>query len=671
MNRSLLLSLLALCLLFVSGCALSAAEIEGDSPGECDDGTDNDQDGAADCDDDGCAADAACAGDDDDTAGDDDDTAGDDDDTAGDDDDSAAGDDDDSAGGDDDDATVTLDAPTVEGELSAGHYRPTWLWSVPTGASQFRYRVDNGAWTEVASSVTHYSSATDLSAGAHSFEVQAGDGSGSNWSASGSFSTTIEIFSANGYRWEGVERIMATSPQGEAAAVSCHNCYEDGESTPALNMSATLSAIDAAVAAGADLIELDIKVQGADWLVGHDDDGSTSGANLADVLASPSLTDIDQPLFIEIKETSPAVTDLEALIYLLTDAGYMTNGRPVVLRTFNGRIANLTYAKTAIDSGDFPLHENYVRYSVLYDSNEESNMGDFQTLLTNAQALGYHMVEFNRSTPNLFGLLTWAQELDLLTGVWTVPASMGEVFCAFFRNEVDVITTDYPVDSCRTVIEDDNSLLYLNVWSYGNGTNSVASYRADDTPYPLSVGGTNQPALVPSPQGEDLYGGYLDFNAAESDHLSTWDADNNASEGYFAGLVVNFDEFQLASGETGALLNKSDSGGFAFEVVGSGGGQLRFGVHAAGDYHYATYPVSSLNGTDSYYLIGAYDGDGAVRLWVNGSTSGTTSSSSMTAGVTQNNSPVVIGADPQGASATRYYGDNKIQMVTLQKWANH
>jgi len=89
----------------LAGCeeAPLPPEVEGDEPGECADGTDNDQDGAADCDDEGCAVDAACTGDDDDTA-DDDDSAGDDDDSAGDDDDSA-GDDDDSAGDDDDSAS--------------------------------------------------------------------------------------------------------------------------------------------------------------------------------------------------------------------------------------------------------------------------------------------------------------------------------------------------------------------------------------------------------------------------------------------------------------------------------------------------------------------------------------------------------------------------------------
>jgi len=99
---------LVMLLGFMAGClGEDQIPVEGDEPGECTDGTDNDQDGVVDCADDGCAVDVTCTGDDDDTAGDDDDTAGDDDDTAGDDDDSAGDDDssgdDDDTGGDDDD----------------------------------------------------------------------------------------------------------------------------------------------------------------------------------------------------------------------------------------------------------------------------------------------------------------------------------------------------------------------------------------------------------------------------------------------------------------------------------------------------------------------------------------------------------------------------------------
>jgi len=50
-------------LLALPGCDVA---VEGDEAGECDDGVDNDQDGSADCDDDGCSAATACTGDDDD-----------------------------------------------------------------------------------------------------------------------------------------------------------------------------------------------------------------------------------------------------------------------------------------------------------------------------------------------------------------------------------------------------------------------------------------------------------------------------------------------------------------------------------------------------------------------------------------------------------------------------
>ncbi len=126
----------------LAGCPVD--DYEGDAPGECADGADNDRDGAYDCDDPDCAESPDCAGDDDDAvddddvaddddavgddddaAGDDDDSVADDDDAAGDDDD-AAGDDDDAAGddddasGDDDDAAVSTTVVLVQNLLPEG-----------------------------------------------------------------------------------------------------------------------------------------------------------------------------------------------------------------------------------------------------------------------------------------------------------------------------------------------------------------------------------------------------------------------------------------------------------------------------------------------------------------------------------------------------------------------
>ena len=90
-----------LVLVLAGGIALTVvacvrADAEGDDPGECADGADNDEDGLYDCSDPDCQGHAPCLSDDDDaTAADDDDSA------AVDDDDSASGDDDSGAGDDD------------------------------------------------------------------------------------------------------------------------------------------------------------------------------------------------------------------------------------------------------------------------------------------------------------------------------------------------------------------------------------------------------------------------------------------------------------------------------------------------------------------------------------------------------------------------------------------
>ncbi len=121
-------------------------------------------------------------------------------------------------------------------------------------------------------------------------------------------------------------------------------------------------------------------------------------------------------------------------------------------------------------------------------------------------------------------------------------------------------------------------------------------------------------------------------------------------------------------GETKAILNKSDSGAFALELFNPPDGptQLRFGVFAGG-YHYATFPASGLNSDDTYLLIGAYDGDGSVRLWVDNKPDSVTTNSA-SGGVGQNDSPVVLGADPQGATERGYFFSGKIQHAMVLSW---
>ena len=79
----------------------------------------------------------------------------------------------------------TIDAPVVTGTTPTFDTSPTWDWTVPEGAVDFRYRLDLGAWQLLGSAaITSYTPSSPLSRGAHLLEVQAA-GSDGSWSESG------------------------------------------------------------------------------------------------------------------------------------------------------------------------------------------------------------------------------------------------------------------------------------------------------------------------------------------------------------------------------------------------------------------------------------------------------------------------------------------------------
>ena len=119
-NSVLAMVVFGAMLLIVISCA--ADLVEGQNPGECEDGADNDEDGLFDCADPDCIPAPACAGDDDDTIADDDDTIADDDDTDPGDDDTDHGDDD-SAGPDDDDDSSGPDPGDDDDTANPGEWQ--------------------------------------------------------------------------------------------------------------------------------------------------------------------------------------------------------------------------------------------------------------------------------------------------------------------------------------------------------------------------------------------------------------------------------------------------------------------------------------------------------------------------------------------------------------------
>ena len=70
-------------------------------------------------------------------------------------------------------------------------------------------------------------------------------------------------------------------------------------------------------------------------------------------------------------------------------------------------------------------------------------------------------------------------------------------------------------------------------------------------------------------------------------------------------------------------------------------------------------------------VMGSFDGNGRIRLWLDGTDSGVTESASITGGVDANDSPIRIGADPEGGTNSRFHFDGQIQLISVHRWRNH
>ena len=471
--------------------------------------------------------------------------------------------------------------------------------------------------------------------------------------------------------WDGVTRTLAISPLGNVAAISAHNCYSV-TSDPGSSLAATLKRIHDAQADGADLIELDIKSEGGVLYVDHNDEGTVEGAYLEDVLADPALRAGNQILFIESKETQADPAYVSSLLTSLVANGYGCAGRPVVIRAFNNIRQNLILTRTALRDPAFRALRPWVKLNELFSKNQVASIATFQQLIAQSCQDGFQGVEFHYQDSNLFGKIVFARSLGLGVNLWTIPVSLGEVFLAGLREEVDALTVDYPVDKARQVVEDKNLLVYLNSWPRDGDEGTVLWSEGGGALREAPTDQPGTPAYKFLDVGEELFGGVLELDAGKREVVTFYDADNLPGEGYLITAVVNFDDLELADGKTSAILSKADSGGFALELhnpIGSGTTVLRFGVYVGG-YVYGSVPASLLNTTDSFLLTGGYDGDGNVWLWVDHSIDSLTKGQAQ-GGVGLNDSPVLLGADPQGTESSRFHFSGKVQQVQVQAWGPH
>ncbi len=584
------------------------------------------------------------------------------------------------------------ETPTIEGEASAGHPDPLWRWNQPANTHHFQIRLDGSSWQETTDQEYR---ASDLAEGDHTFEVQACNEQGA-CSQPGSFLTTVEYFGEDlAPVWAGAARTdYAISPLGNPVFISCHNCY-NGPGNEVYDTQQALAKIHRALVRGADLIELDVALaaDGATFCVVHGDPADCGDSpTLEEILSDQAFQQSDALLFVELKEQDADPGNFALMLLDLLDRHreFVRNGRPFFLRIFADRLVYLH----AVDDylAAYPFIAPYVRFSVLYGRNAYQDPGAFQQAIR-ADALnpGFHMVEFHYQTKNLEGLLQFARQNGLGVGLWTIPGTYGEVFVGALREEVDELTCEYRVDQARAVVAETNVLAYVNpAGCTSAGDPTVTVYRNLDgtlTSRQVSVGvpatanNYGTPPLWYDPEGQDRYGCSFDFRTSQGiteRALELGDVTPAPNTGFLVAAYVNFDDLSVS--DTLAVLNSSESGGFALELASYGGEtRLRFGVHAGGSYQYHAVPVRntglaqnpSLNSADGYLLIGAYDGDGGIYLWIDNELP--PGHPSATGSVRDSGQPALLGADPQPTSPlkARFFFDGLIQRAVVLRWGPH
>lgn len=525
------------------------------------------------------------------------------------------------------------------------------------------------------------------------------------------FAIFVDYSTVQAGPWDNVDKDVAATALGHKTAVSCHNCY-NGPGNKIYNIDQANEKVGRAVDRGADLIELDLSDSGDDEpiCVTHKNIKPCENKEplLEQMLNYSTLKNSDAMLFLEIK--SPKSSDVHMfarkLFNLILNQGnpvYAREGRPLFIRSFNARYLN-DIRDELFDNDNYVELRNHVRFSVLFSEkkvNEEKedvywggtgSIKDLQNKIrTEVYDRDFDMVELDYRMKDILGALKYAEHLGLATGIYTIPRDYGEVFIAAMREEVDQVTSEYRVNYARNVISAVNTLAYANIWcchphyavyhyDYSGGSGTIwEPFFQEPT---LNSHGT--PGIFWDDRGQDRFGYSLDFRTNQgyiSRSLSMGDRDNDTPAGFLVTAYVNFDRLSNLPEGTMAILNKSESGGFALELHQSESRvYLRFGVHVNGRYRYHSYNVGDtnvcekndqLNGADGYFLIGAYDGNGGIYLWIDNRKHGF--GGSYYGGVTRNGASIMAGADPQPSAAlkARYFFDGLIQQVSVQQWDDH
>ena len=559
-------------------------------------------------------------------------------------------------------------SPQVQGERSAGHSNPIWLWEPEQLASFYEVRCMQCGVDDWTSTVDTMWRATGLSEGDYVFEIRACSDAGCSSEAQAV--TTVEFITPyagySGY-WQGVGKSITRSPTGHVTAIVAHNAYTDDFPSASDNLSETLTKIDLALADGADVIELDVKSVGGEIFVDHDDTNAESRARLENVLDHAPLAAADAILYIELKEQRDFDDVAIGVLRILNDRrdSYANNGRPVIVRSFDdARIDALTKIATA--ASDYPLIEHYVRTQLILGQSTCASVAGCQAGIDQAAVNRFGGVALFYTIPSLLTSVAYAKSQGLGVNLGTLNFLSSHVA---LREIADALNTNKTIEEAKVYVSLPDSYLHFDASSQDLSSGTM-SYLRDGTSLTTLVSGAGLPAPAMGLAGEALYGSYLRFAASASQRLSFHDADAPQGSGYLVSAYVRFDDLSIAEDESQVIVGKAEQGAFALDLDRKVGraAMLRFYVWLNGEYKIASYPAANLVQGRSYLITGFYDGSGDVWLMVDNSPDRTTRPGYQSGGVVNNDVNITIGADPMAGGGHRDYFTGAVQMVTVTSY---
>jgi hypothetical protein len=249
------------------------------------------------------------------------------------------------------------------------------------------------------------------------------------------------------------------SGSGNVLALSCHNCYQNDNAF----LPKSLSKIDSAINASADLIELDLVFdnQANEFRVSHEKE--SDGVLFTQIISQPMLVNTTELLFIELKQKITELSKIRSLFNSLKlhvnstgQYAYLNQNRFVTIRHMQDS-QTLSRFRNVLAEREFADIRDFVKLSRLYYKKEETQI--FNEIV-NAHQCGFHMIELEvgLGIEVILRLNAFAENLGLAVNVFTIINTNVDNTVSALKHDIDILTIE---DSSTESITEESLISYV------------------------------------------------------------------------------------------------------------------------------------------------------------------------------------------------------------------